>query len=198
MSWIPSVLAVVLNSLIIISLAKATLKRKGICNGKINSGIKLSNYQIRRKKFELKPLSEDCKKCLIVESNLSNLTQNPAVTKNVTKNKEIQNKPLNVTSRIHLSQERQITIMLIAISLTFLILTLPFSIHELSRKLYPQSKHFTRFTQRLVIFMLDCLNATNFILYCLVGKKFRKELKNIFQYQLNKRCNNLRLNQENN
>ena len=92
-------------------------------------------------------------------------------------------KILKRSSRISpkISQERQITEMLISISFTFLFLTLPFSIHELLRKLYPNQKIFqNRFTQiRLVLFLLDCLHATYFILYCLIGKKFRNELKNI-------------------
>jgi hypothetical protein len=57
--------------------------------------------------------------------------------------------------------------------------TLPYSIYELIRKISTNSKQ-SRIVHRAFLFLLDCLHATNFILYFLSGKRFRAELKRIF------------------
>ena len=185
MSWVPSVLGIVLNLLIIISLMKASKKRDLISTKTIkksqtqvskNEASSCGAKSILRNKKNNKYLQKKT-----VFKSLSDLELSGNANKDFQKIRN-QSRFKKVTNFLvpQISQERQITIMLISISLTFLILTLPFSIHELHRKLYPYEKKFqNRITQRTVLFFLDCLHATNFILYCLIGKKFRNALMNV-------------------
>ena len=146
MSWLPSLLSIILNLLIIVSLTSAN---------KNTDTITEASSEARRNAVVL---------------NKSDL--NP-VLENNWRNKRLE---------MQIAQERQITFMLVAISFSFVVLTLPFSIYELLRKLYPHEQKFkNRTVQRVVLFLFDCLHATNFILYCLTGKKFRIELKNFFK-----------------
>lgn len=91
--------------------------------------------------------------------------------------------------------ERQITITLFLISVTFILFTMPFTIYEIIRKtesLYLKYKHILKYRHlhRFVHFLLDCLHSTNFILFCLVGERFRKQLKLILCKNVNKSNNN--------
>jgi hypothetical protein len=75
------------------------------------------------------------------------------------------------------SKEKQITIMLLAISVTFVVFTLPYATFELLRKLNLNIKWLKdRNAQRAVMLPIDFLHAINFFLYCLTGKKFRDVL----------------------
>jgi hypothetical protein len=190
MSWIPSVLGVFLNIMIIFSLTKASNKRDEISNSNIrkqDSGKSREFDSSQLKPILRKKIIFDSRTTFQTEKTVSNLISCSDVM--VSSNQDLQaiQKPtqLKKTTRIiipQFSQERQITVVLISISLTFLIFTLPFSIHELLRKLYPKEEKFQNITiQRIVLFLLDCLHATNFILYCLIGKKFRNQLINILK-----------------
>ena len=190
MSWIPSVLGVFLNIMIIFSLTKASNKRDQISNANIrkqDSGKSREFDSSQLKPILRKKIIFDSRTTFQTEKTVSNLISCSDVL--VSSNQDLQaiQKPtqLKKTTRIiipQFSQERQITVVLISISLTFLILTLPFSIHELLRKLYPKEEKFQNLTtQGIVLFLLDCLHATNFILYCLIGKKFRNQLINILK-----------------
>jgi hypothetical protein len=89
-------------------------------------------------------------------------------------------KPLIGTNTSFKSTERQMTIMLVSVSVTFIILTLPYSIYQLYFRItYKQAKHscFEKDLNRIVIALADLNHAINFILYCITGKKFRNELK---------------------
>lgn len=190
MSWIPSVLGIILNALIIFALTKASKKRHEMSTKNRKNDIDLKSILVKQKNQSIKENVEFKISKFNSQSELE-LATLPLNQENV---EEKNNKYVKVT-RIFLSQisqERQITIMLISISLTFLILTLPFSIHELLRKLYPTEQKFKdRFTQRFVLFLLDCLHATNFLLYCLVGKKFRDQLKIILRCKIDSQDKNL-------
>jgi hypothetical protein len=190
MSWIPSVLGVFLNIMIIFSLTKASNKRDQISNANIrkqDSGKSREFDSSQLKPILRKKIIFDSRTTFQTEKTVSNLISCSDVL--VSSNQDLQaiQKPtqLKKTTRIiipQFSQERQITVVLISISLTFLILTLPFSIHELLRKLYPKEEKFQNLTtQGIVLFLLDCLHAKNFILYCLIGKKFRNQLINILK-----------------
>ena len=189
MSWIPSIIGLLLNLMMIISLADASIKRNQILHINIKNQSNRTSIDINSCK--LKPIIRK-KISLDSKTNFQNestelKSQTTFENEDVSRSQDLRVDPfkrlLKRASSIltpNISQEKQITIMLISISLTFLILTLPFSIHELLRKLYPNKEKFQdRITQRVVLFLLDCLHATNFILYCLIGKKFRNELKNI-------------------
>jgi hypothetical protein len=80
------------------------------------------------------------------------------------------------------NKERNITFMLTAVSITFVCLTVPYTVFELLRKFNVHPIFRNRILHRAVVLLLDCLHASNFILYCLSGKKFRRELKFLFQH----------------
>jgi hypothetical protein len=83
-------------------------------------------------------------------------------------------------SRKEPNKEKQITIMLITISMSFFILTFPYSAFDLLRKVNVNWKFLkNRQLLRIVMLLVDINHATNFILYCLTGKKFRDELKSV-------------------
>lgn len=88
------------------------------------------------------------------------------------------------------SSQKQITVMLMTISISFVLLSFPYSAFELMRKLDLVQFAWlrTRQANRLVLLLLDIHHATNFFLYCLTGQKFRAELKEMFLNAL--RCPN--------
>jgi hypothetical protein len=82
---------------------------------------------------------------------------------------------------------------LILISIIFVLLTLPYSTFDLLRKLGFNIKFLrNRNAQRFVMFLLDCLHATNFLVYCVVCQKFRKHLNQIFFNSKGKKSVNVR------
>jgi hypothetical protein len=86
----------------------------------------------------------------------------------------------NLVAQIHQPKEKQITIMLLTISISFILLTLPYSAFELLRKLNVNYKWLkNRNVMRAFMLLIDINHATNFILYCLTAKRFRNELKTI-------------------
>ena len=91
-----------------------------------------------------------------------------------------QKKRLESSAGVKFFKENQITIMLCTISISSVILTLPFSVFELLRKMNVNMKSINvRVAQRAVLLPLDILHTTNFI-FCLSGKKFRDSLKDLF------------------
>jgi hypothetical protein len=166
MSWIPSMMGIVLNTLIIISLAKAGKKRKTMTN----------DYERKSVKMVSVDYSSDCS---FIKPNVERLQS--IVSVNNFKKMPLLRR-VGQTFQSQSSKERQITVMLCTVSITFVLFTLPYAIYELLRKLNPNSLAFqNRFIHRAVLFFIDCLHATNFILYCLTGKKFRDELRNILK-----------------
>jgi hypothetical protein len=84
-------------------------------------------------------------------------------------------------------KETQISIMTLAISISFLILTIPYSLFELMRKLvepeifnYFIPKHKVRYFQRATLLLIDLDHSTNFLFYVLSAERFRNQLKSIF------------------
>jgi hypothetical protein len=84
-------------------------------------------------------------------------------------------------------KETQISIMILAISISFLILTIPYSLFELMRKLvepeifnYFIPKHKVRYFQRATLLLIDLDHSTNFLFYVLSAERFRNQLKSIF------------------
>lgn len=90
-------------------------------------------------------------------------------------------KAANLVSLNSHCKDRQITIMLCTISVTFVVFTVPYATFELLRRFNESLR--VRELQRAFVFFVDCLHATNFILYCLTGKKFRDELVRILKCQ---------------
>ena len=82
--------------------------------------------------------------------------------------------------------ETQLTLMILTISITFLVLILPYSVFELMHKLlsretfnYFISTKNARYVQRATLLLIDLNHSTNFFLYVLTAKRFRNELKRI-------------------
>ena len=101
------------------------------------------------------------------------------------------------------SKERQITIMLLTISISFVILTMPYSLYELVRKLIDirtlhriVHKDNVRKFQRATLLLVDLNHSTNFIFYVMTAERFRNQLKLILMFW--KKDSNKKLNYENN
>lgn len=84
------------------------------------------------------------------------------------------------------NSETQLTLMILTISITFLVLILPYSVFELMHKLlsretfnYFISTNNARYVQRATLLLIDLNHSTNFFLYVLTAKRFRSELKRI-------------------
>ena len=75
--------------------------------------------------------------------------------------------------------ERQLTIMLLLVSLAFVVLTLPFSVNQLYIRF--KGEHiqtcFEKDRNRFVILLADLNHAINFILYCISGIELKTFLK---------------------
>jgi hypothetical protein len=151
-SWLPSLIAISLNTTIVVFLYKASKERKIITQSNSN-------------------LNE-------IEFNLILSETNGKTCKNKTL---IKNKHQKSTKK-----EKQITIMLLTISVSFLILTLPYSLFELMRKFLNEQtfyaiipKNKVRVFQRATLLLIDLNHSTNFIFYVLTAERFRIQLKNI-------------------
>lgn len=96
----------------------------------------------------------------------------------------LNNQQLNLSGNLsNRSSQKQITVMLMAISISCMVLSFPYSAFELLRKLDFDFKFLkSRQTLRFVLLLIDLNHATNFILYCLTGKKFRAEVKLIMSF----------------
>ena len=80
---------------------------------------------------------------------------------------------------------RRVTYMLLSISFTWLLLTLPHTVYNLTmtenNKRINEQPH--QFLAKIVCFLLMYSNhSINFFLYCLTGKRFRRELKHRLMY----------------
>ncbi len=91
-------------------------------------------------------------------------------------------------------KDKQLTIMLLATSISFLTLTLPYSLFELDRKLFNFQtlnlivhKKNLRQLQRASLFLVDLNHSTNFIFYFVCAEAFRNRLRNLFMCQSNRR-----------
>ena len=137
MSWLPSIIGIILNTKIIIELFKASKNRRLISH--------LNTLKLARMKADDRLNDVECFK--------------------------IQNDKPKTKKK---SKEKQITIMLCTASIAFLILTLPYSICEILRKMSTNMKNLIdRYAQRAITFPLDLLHAYNFFLYYLSSEKFR-------------------------
>jgi len=89
---------------------------------------------------------------------------------------------IKIQARSIKKKDRQLTMMLCTISISFIAFTLPFGIFELLRNFnfkYDFLK--SRDHYRLFNSLIHSYHATNFFLYCLSGQKFRHELKSQLQ-----------------
>ena len=159
-SWVPSLLGITLNLVIIRALYKAANSRKNITTKsslqRKGSFIELENLENRR---------------LSAKKSLSRSTKST---------RSVRSLPEPSLATTNQSKEKQITIMLLTISLSFIILTLPYAIFELLRKLGVGFKILkSRTFMRVCMMLIDINHATNFILFCLTAQRFRTELKKI-------------------
>ena len=116
--------------------------------------------------------------------NRKNITNTSASIKKNEKTKGNNNVQITSNEKNNHSpnKEKQITIMLLTISITFVIFTLPFAVHELWRKIKRSStrSYLDKQSQRAVMVLFDLNHSMNFIFYCLTAERFRDELRRIF------------------
>ena len=81
------------------------------------------------------------------------------------------------------NKEKQITIIVMAISFSFLILTMPYSIFEFMRKMLDHktfheiiSANKVRTFQRAALLLIDLNHSTNFLFYVLTAERFRNNI----------------------
>ncbi|CAF0870284.1 unnamed protein product [Brachionus calyciflorus] len=186
-SWIPSVIGLCLNLIIINCLYKASHNRKNITY----QMVPVRKFKNRNNSFTENFLMNKTRPCVSMECDSKNVSLKRNSLVSVISNggslSERSESCQKLSSRVHSyrtpqtscqSKERQITIMLMTISISFFILTLPYSTFELLRKLGFKSKWLkSRNLLRLVMLLIDINHATNFILYCLTAQRFRNELK---------------------
>nr|QVK45705.1 G protein-coupled receptor [Proales similis] len=85
------------------------------------------------------------------------------------------------SSRSYL-QEKQITVMVTAISISFIVFTFPYALFDLLRKMNVEAELLkSRKFMRFCLLLMDLNHSTNFIFYCLAGDKFRRELVRLFR-----------------
>ena len=79
--------------------------------------------------------------------------------------------------------------MLLAISISFVVLTMPYSLFELMRKLLNEETFYqiiprnrVREFQRATLLLIDLNHSLNFFFYVLTAERFRIELVNIFMF----------------
>jgi hypothetical protein len=200
-SWLPSVLGITLNIVIIVSLYHASDQRKNITSNSriMNSNGNSGNYNYinTNSNYELeegsaKKTRQSCEKIAESQGLLkTNETMNKSAFgkkgSNVRSISNLESSQSRIQQQLQLEKEshhhhkeRQITIMLLTISLSFVIFTLPYSAFELFRKLDVNTKLFkNRYAMRFCMFLIDLNHSTNFIFYCLTAQRFRDELKSI-------------------
>lgn len=158
-SWLPSILGICLNLVIANGLYAASRARQSI----VTESMPLKSLKNRLSSAPLVGLNQSTK--ILAPNNEENLTNRVA------------NNAIVVSTTSH-SKERQITIMLMAISISFMVLSFPYSAFELLRKFNVNFKFLkNRELFRFILLLMDITHATNFVLYCMTGQKFRKELK---------------------
>jgi hypothetical protein len=174
MSWIPWILAFIFNFLIVFSLRKAERLRRIISilpRVRSNNSIELLSRNASMTRLNSLITSYGCS-----ESQSSY-------------RKILNTRKIKMLNNLKLYQrdlkEKQITITLCTISFSFLLFTAPYTIFELMRNLNGNAVFNNRDLHRFVLFLLDCLHVTNFIFYCLIGKRFRKELKRFLKIKMN-------------
>jgi hypothetical protein len=86
-------------------------------------------------------------------------------------------------------KEKQITIMLLTVSISFVVLTMPYSLFELMRKILDHEtfysiipKNKVRDFQRATLLLIDLNHSTNFFFYVLTAERFRTQLKSILMF----------------
>ena len=172
-SWMPSILGICFNLVIICELYRASRERETITNAK--SKINNSNHNHNHNG---------------VSSNLLQVQSNLVSTKSRS-NLDLSKQNGGGGGGGH-KKEKQITIMLLTISISFIVFTLPYSTYELLRKL---GVKFTwlknRNVMRACMLLMDLNHSTNFIFYCLTAQKFRTALVENF-------CGNANNNNKNN
>jgi hypothetical protein len=154
-SLIPSIICITLNIIIITFLYRALINRKNITT---------SNKQQQHQQQE-----EESTEMITTRTN-TRLRRFSSSHPQQQQQQQQSTMP---------SKERQITIMLVCISVSFVILTLPYGIVEILRHHKSRGSSNLKISRKMLracMFLLDINHATNFILYCLTAQRFRNEL----------------------
>jgi hypothetical protein len=194
-SWLPSLIGFSLNMVIIVSIYKASFN----LNKLTNNSKKTDTASVNSSRFELNNLNEkssknitinERKKCFADRTVMDLKHLNEAIK---TPSKSIDFSTL--TSRLNEKRssnpykEKQITIMLLTVSISFVVLTMPYSLFELMRKILDHEtfhsfipKNKVRDFQRATLLLIDLNHSTNFFFYVLTAERFRTQLKSILMF----------------
>ena len=180
---------------IIISIYKASYN----LNKLTNNSKKTDTASVNSSRFELNNLNEKISKKIKIngrekcfasrtEIDLKHLNE---TVKNRSKSIDFSalNSRLNEKRASNPYKEKQITIMLLTVSISFVVLTMPYSLFELMRKILDHEtfysiipKNKVRDFQRATLLLIDLNHSTNFFFYVLTAERFRTQLKSILMF----------------
>ena len=170
---LPGILIIFFNTTIILSLNHASNKRQQITN----------NYQMRKNQNELTNPGTTVLLSVQMDELINNISSHDKELSVVYECKSLNNSihDRNKSASQQLNKERQATFMLLTISFLFVILSFPYFAFDFLRKLnfnYEWLK--TRHVSRFIYLLIDLNHATNIICYFITSKRFRDEIKRIF------------------
>ena len=167
--FLPIVIGITLNSVIIKTLREASNKRETFGYSYSTSSLRNTNRNSSVVEFsKRKSITLDSRK----KSSLKPDDSNPFKKENSSLSLSVRKMSFNY----NYSKEKKITIILLTISISFIVFTLPYSVFELFRNFGMDYKWVkNRNVMRRLMFLVDLNHATNFIFYYLTAKGFRKK-----------------------
>ena len=169
--FLPIIIGITLNSVIIKTLREASNKRETFGYSYSTSSLRNTNRNSSVVDFnKRKSITLDLRK----KSSLKLDDPNPKLFKK--ENSSISLSVRKMSFNYNYSKEKKITIILLTISISFIVFTLPYSVFELFRNFGMDYKWVkNRNVMRRLMFLVDLNHATNFIFYYLTAKGFRKK-----------------------
>ena len=179
-SWIPSIFGLIFSYIMIRALSKASHIRKSITNQMLVKFKPKVNSQVSRSIESGRSIKLEEFKILLMKARRNSFSSIYTTEGSIRE----RSSSWRALSSVYSQQmkERQITIMLLTISISFIVLTFPYSIFELFRKIGFKSSFLkNRLLLRFVMLLIDVNHSTNFVLFCLTARRFRNELRYIFR-----------------
>jgi len=175
-SFIPFTLLIIFNILIVHNLIKASNNIQKLQSSSINTN---TNY-CKKRKFSI---------CFLFLCNKLKYSSNKTITTTSTSNTELspvkqpminqqQQKRLNQQQQASSSANKRLTIMLLVVSITFFVTSVPIVTLQTLERNYQQISNLV--VLKGIFLALQYLNhSINFFLYAVTGKTFRKEFLKI-------------------
>lgn len=183
-SWIPSIFGLIFSLIMIRALSKASLVRKNITNQILVKFKPKSSSRVSRSNESGRSIKLEEFKILLMKGRKNSFSSIYTAENSRERSLSERSSSWRALSSVYSQQtrERQITIMLLTISISFIVLTFPYSIFELFRKLgFKPNFLRNRLLLRFVMLLIDLNHSTNFVLFCLTARRFRNELRYIFR-----------------